>query len=153
LNVLGEGYREAPECFATARSQLDSVIDHWGYVENRETYWSVLQASDVVVSTAAHEFFGIAMVEAVAAGCRPLVPRRLAYPEVLGDGPAWFHNDDPEDIARRLHALAEAKAAGRWDPTEDLARRLAERYAWDRLAGEMDQALLGLGRSLPGLGA
>ena len=49
----------------------------------------VLKESDIFISTADHEFFGIAAVEAVAAGCIPVVPEHLAYPEVLSE----FHNN------------------------------------------------------------
>jgi len=33
------------------------------------------------VSTAQHEFFGLAVVEAIAAGAFPVLPNRLVYPE------------------------------------------------------------------------
>ena len=43
----------------------------------------MLQSMDVVISTAEHEFFGIAVCEAVWAGAVPVLPRRLSYPELV----------------------------------------------------------------------
>lgn len=39
--------------------------------------------SDLIISTANHEFFGISILEAIAAGAYPVLPKMLAYPEVL----------------------------------------------------------------------
>ena len=47
-------------------------------------YRQWLQRSDLVVSCTSHEFFGIAVVEALAAGCMPVVPNDFSYPELLG---------------------------------------------------------------------
>ncbi len=47
-------------------------------------YHQWLQRSDLVVSCTSHEFFGIAVVEALAAGCMPVLPNDFSYPELLG---------------------------------------------------------------------
>ena len=47
--------------FAEARDRLAGHIVNYGYVESRDLYLGALAAGDVVVSTAQHEFFGVAM--------------------------------------------------------------------------------------------
>ncbi|MFT7132051.1 MAG: hypothetical protein ACI81O_000759 [Cyclobacteriaceae bacterium] len=42
-------------------------------------YLALLGRSHVVLSTAIHEFPGVAVLEAVAVGCLPVVPDALAY--------------------------------------------------------------------------
>ncbi len=54
---------------------------------DRDTYLRHLVEADLVVSCARHEFFGVAVVEAVAAGCVPLLPDALSYPELIR--PPW----------------------------------------------------------------
>lgn len=84
LCVLGQRFRSEPACFRQARQELKSQITHFGYVKNRADYLRLLVQGDIVVSTALHEFFGISVVEAVRAGCLPVLPHRLAYPELFG---------------------------------------------------------------------
>ncbi len=82
LVVLGENFRFQPDIFNEAKERLSSFILHWGYVENKLEYGGWLMRGDMVVSTARHEFFGMAVLEAVYAGCRPLLPDALAYREI-----------------------------------------------------------------------
>ena len=56
---------------------------HCGYVESRTEYARLLTRGDIVVSTAKHEFFGMSVLEAVRAGCRPVLPDRLSFPELF----------------------------------------------------------------------
>jgi glycosyltransferase involved in cell wall biosynthesis len=147
LAVLGEQFEEAPPVFAEAREDLADRIDHWGYLETREAYWDVLANADVFVSTAIHEFFGLAAVEAVAAGAEPLVPERLAYPEVLEldrhpERRRYFYDGSGEELAGRLAGIAamarEEKPSGR--EVESLRRRM-ETFFWSATAPRMDAAL------------
>ena len=58
---------------------------------------------DVVVSTADHEFFGIAVCEAVWAGAIPIVPNRLSYVELFPDSPRY---EDLNEAADQIQAIA-----------------------------------------------
>lgn len=83
LIILGQSYGEVPSVFAETFEKLPSnYIRHWGFAQSRREYEELLAEGDVVVSTALHEFFGVAMLEACRAGCIPIVPDRLAYTEL-----------------------------------------------------------------------
>jgi len=112
LALAGSGEGAPTQEFLRARHELDDHIVHWGRVEQDSDYAALLWAADVVVSTAIHEFFGIAVVEAVYCGCRPVLPHRLSYPELI---PASVH----EDVLYREGGLVEA-----------LERALARPHAW-----------------------
>jgi hypothetical protein len=60
VSFLGSHTSDIPECISVALSRLGSRVLHQGPLP-REQYWQALQQADVVVSTAKHEFFGVAM--------------------------------------------------------------------------------------------
>ncbi|MBX2824638.1 MAG: DUF3524 domain-containing protein [Gammaproteobacteria bacterium] len=82
VHVMGQSFRQVPECFPLAREELEANIRTWGYVP-REQYEAVLLQADFVISTALHDFQGLSLLEAIAAGCLPVVPDRVAYPEYV----------------------------------------------------------------------
>lgn len=83
FHVVGQQFRQVPEVFSELKSRLQARnwLGTWGYIEQREEYLKLLSRADVVLSTALHDFQGLAMLEACALGCLPLAPARLAYPE------------------------------------------------------------------------
>jgi glycosyltransferase involved in cell wall biosynthesis len=141
LSVLGERFAESPRIFDVAEREFAEHIDHWGYAESRDAYWRVLANADVLVSTAQHEFFGLSVVEAIAAGVYPLLPRRLSYPELL-TGDEFFYEGGPRELAERLAALAERAAIGAlWIGEADHTSNQAGRFQWEPLTRVMDDEL------------
>ena len=87
LVLAGEQFPTDPEEFVELRRRLGDRLVHYGWAEP-DDYVSLLRSGDVVVSTAHHEFFGIAITEAIYAGAFPILPNRLVYPERISTG---FH--------------------------------------------------------------
>ncbi len=148
LGVIGEQFKDSPEVFGQARLEFAGAIDHWGYQPTREKYEAVLQWADVIVSTANHEFFGLGVVEAVAAGAYPLLPDRLAYPELLDllNRPQmreYFYDGSAADLASKLIALAQTIDRGGdiWAGEPNRARQAVERFFWPAVATKLDDAL------------
>jgi len=125
LAVFGESFKRVPEIFWRAKELLKEEICHFGFVESRQRYLKELSAGDIVVSTAKHEFYGMAVIEAVRAGCRPLLPRRLSYPELFEQ--AYLY--DEGELFSRLRALLLGESLWRQSP-----RDLTERFSWESLA-------------------
>lgn len=128
LSVMGENFKNQPACFAQARERLHERIVHWGYIEDRNEYYRRLAEGDIVVSTALHEFYGISILEAVRAGCRPVLPKRLSYPELFGDE---FLYDEGE-LGQQLIVLLE----GDMDFKREQALIMTEPYSWESRQGD-----------------
>ena len=82
VSVIGQTYDVVPDIFAEAEQRLRDRLVVFGFKSDKAEYHRSLSACHVVVSTALHETYGVAMLEASALGCYPLVPNRLVYPEL-----------------------------------------------------------------------
>ena len=112
LNVIGARFRNQPEVFDWAEQYFADRINRWGYQSSRDEYETALAESDIVVSTANHEFFGIGVLEAISAGCFPLLPNRLSYPSMIeslvedeGQKQAFLYDGTVEGLVRKLRKL------------------------------------------------
>ncbi len=146
VSVIGQQFREIPEVFGWGKGYFAKYIDRWGYQEGRGEYEKALKEADVFVSTAEHEFFGISAVEAGLAGAYPVLPKRLAYPEILAlDGEnaveEFFYDGSVTALAEKLTMLSGRVEKGclLGEDTERIVR-LMERYRWDNLASVLDEA-------------
>lgn len=135
--VAGQQYQTVPEVFERARRDLGDRIVHFGTATDDE-YPSLLARADVVVSTAQHEFFGVAVVEAVAAGAMPLFPDRLSYPELVPSPEPFLYRSHDELVERLVWALTSPEE--RWAAARR-ARSYVERFAWPTVAAAYDELL------------
>jgi glycosyltransferase involved in cell wall biosynthesis len=133
--AVGRVYRDVPPSMLRARKKLGDRIVAWGFLDG-DDYAGMLAASDVVVSTAWQETQGIAVIEAIRAGCDPLLPDRLSYPEVLGPALCEKHlYASKGDLRRRLRWMMRhpERLRARSDHWQEM-----ERFGWPAVAPQFD---------------
>lgn len=123
--VAGQSHVDARGDFERRARRLGDRLMVLGGLDRRQDYAALLRSCDIAVSTARHEFFGLAMAESAYAGCFPLVPDRLAYPEVYPR--ECLYRDEGELVARLRALLTDAR------PAPGTARGVGERYTFERL--------------------
>lgn len=141
--LAGESFRMQPAEFEAARERLGARLVHYGYAESEAEYARLLWSADVVLSTAIHEFFGVSVAEALYCGARPVLPRRLSYPELL---PPEAHDHclyvDFEGLLDRLRAAVAACARGECEGAA--VRGHVARFDWEVQAPVYDALLLSM---------
>ncbi|WP_018872305.1 DUF3524 domain-containing protein [Thioalkalivibrio sp. ALJ16] len=102
LALLGARPEPPPKVLTALRERLGGHIVADRHLP-RSDYEALLARAGIAVSTAVHEFQGLAMLEATAAGATPLVPDALAYREQYPDT-CRYPAADAEALATRLQA-------------------------------------------------
>ncbi|HQW51055.1 MAG TPA: DUF3524 domain-containing protein [Tepidiformaceae bacterium] len=135
--IAGEPGDNPSEAMWRAREALGTRLVHFGFAESRETYGRLLWASDLVISTTRHEFFGVGMVEAMAAGCVPIAPRRYNYPALV---PPQLHEqllfETEAELTEKLRTLLTGAL-----PEREPVRASAARFGWDAVGPAWHEAL------------
>lgn len=126
LILLGQSFKNQPECFLLAKEYFADHLIHSGYAESRRDYAMLLRHADIVVSTAVHEFFGISVLEAVRAGCIPLLPKRLSYPELFPE--KYLYDEGGLEIKLEEYILSNRRLL------HDESRELTEKHCWNAVA-------------------
>lgn len=141
--LLGESAGgKAEEPFHEALKTLGDRVVHFGYCKTAEEYRAWLKRGAIVVSSAVQENFGISVVEAMAYGCLPLLPKRLAYPEVL---PRAFHSahlytSRKDCTAKLCDLLDRCTHNDQRSAARDLARYMAS-HDWGQQVTSYDSVL------------
>ncbi|MCR9141908.1 MAG: DUF3524 domain-containing protein [bacterium] len=138
LVVLGQSFRETPPIFAWARERLGERIVRFESAESRADYFRWLLACDLLPVTSKHDFFGAAVIEAMAAGCYPMLPRRLAYAEHVDGDPRFMYSTNAE-LVERLEAMLKTPGTWRNADTRQAVAAMAARYDWPNLIADYDR--------------
>lgn len=135
--IMGKNHRRhAPE-FEAAQQRLGEQVIHFGHATDA-AYPALLRRSDIVISTAVHEFFGIAILEAIYSGCFPVLPDRLSYPELIPkpQHDVCIYGDFEGLLARLRWALTNTNAAR---AVAGQLRSSVTRFDWDKMARIYDE--------------
>ncbi|MBM9520076.1 DUF3524 domain-containing protein [Desulforhopalus vacuolatus] len=133
LLLLGQSFRFHPVCFNGVEEEFAGNLLHCGFVESREEYLHLLGKGTMVVSTAVHEFYGIAVIEAVRAGCVPLLPARLSYPELFPQENLYGEGELVERLIQHCCMPRKLSAA--------TAVKLTRRFSWQAVATDYEKWL------------
>ncbi len=141
IDIIGESFSCVPEIFSRIKSEFSAHIGRFGFQQSREEYYAALSEADIILSTAAHEFFGISIIEGCTCGALPVAPSRLAYPEVLEGEKQFLYGQTAAELYTKIIALSKIRGNERWYELQDKARRIAAKYYWPVIAAELDSAL------------
>ena len=133
MHVIGQSFRKVPPQMTRISAVLDAAgaLGHFGFLDSRQDYLNLLRDSHVVLSSAIHEFQGIAVLEAVACGCVPLVPDALAYQEFIPERHRYVSQDDAIEA---LTGLSECNMTGTMPAAPDMRQ-----LSWDQQMGSWQQ--------------
>ena len=98
------------------RAGVGARVRWMGHVSDRDQMASLMATADCFVHPNAREPFGLALLEALAAGCRLVAPRSIGIADIVGGrGAVLVDPHDPDALAAGV-----ATALGRPRPRPDL---------------------------------
>lgn len=129
--LVGKVFDEQAE--RTLRDAAPANVELTGFVEDDELARRYASAA-AYVQASTHEGFGMAVAEAMLAGCIPVVTPVGALPEVVGDSGVVVQNDDLAGAIERAIAMGdEERAAAR--------ARVLDRFTLERRGNGLRTAL------------
>jgi glycosyltransferase involved in cell wall biosynthesis len=118
--VVGKAYDHAADYL---RSIAPPNVQLVGYL-SQPALDELMMEANVYVQASAHESFGCSLVEAMLSGCVPVVSRRGALPEVVGEDAIFVDEKSHDDVARGIRLALRASGEAR----EAVARQASARF-------------------------
>jgi glycosyltransferase involved in cell wall biosynthesis len=88
------------------RARAGDNVEFTGWLSDQDLHAAYRRAA-VYVQASRHEGFGLAVAEAMLAGCVPVVMNVTAMPEVVGDSGVLIESQRPEDVAEGVRRALE----------------------------------------------
>jgi glycosyltransferase involved in cell wall biosynthesis len=89
------------------RARASENVELTGWLSDGELH-DLYRRAAVYVQASRHEGFGLAVAEAMLAGCVPVVANVTAMPEVVGDAGILISSQRPEEVAEGIRRALEA---------------------------------------------
>lgn len=152
--ILGADSSKEKRWETRIKREFSRELIYLGWCTTREEYAHWLQRSDIVISTANHETFGISIVESVFCGALPLLPKRLSYPELFPS--EYFEKEhlysktrgDGVDKLLHLIRLVANDPVGH-AKAKDAAKAAVARFRWASMGEVYDQFFADVGAGEP----
>ena len=137
LILLGERKGKSKTLAEILRRFEDRILVA-DYAETQTAYVKSLRHMDVVVSTADHEFFGIAICEAIASGAAPVLPDRLSYRELVPNNERFETIEQAAEMVQKFTERSQRMAAAK------KAKDSIENFRAEQTVHVLDQAIANL---------
>ena len=137
FDIIGGGQ---PDALRALQRDAPSNVTIRPWLPSHELKTRMLNYA-VYAQLSAYESFGMALAEAMQCGCVPVVTRRGALPEVVGDAGWYVPYGDPDATARAIREALDAPAAA----SRAARRRIMERFPLSRRRQGLVDALRALG--------
>jgi glycosyltransferase involved in cell wall biosynthesis len=138
LKFSDKTYLEQLAQYAIEQNLSKRVQFH--YDPNDQELAALYSRCDALVSPSHHEGFGVAVAEAVAAGCFVITTDAGALPETSGGLGLVYPSGSAEQLAEKLISFAKASKQNRY-PTQD--GRSIPRSEWRELAAKYAETMSG----------
>jgi glycosyltransferase involved in cell wall biosynthesis len=140
INIVGEQFRRVPPEFDQIKAHFSKEIRAFGYISDVNDYYKLLSQSDLVLSTSIHEFQGVSIMEAVAAGCIPLVPSRLSYLEYINNSYCYnsYMGNPKKEAVSAVNTLLDILNPQIKKPS---IIGMLQQYSWSELIGQYQSAI------------
>ncbi|MFT7220172.1 MAG: glycosyltransferase involved in cell wall biosynthesis [Candidatus Azotimanducaceae bacterium] len=104
LSLFGQRFKQRPQAFQEIITELTTHgrAGQIAFIPDRAAYLAALGSHHVVLSTASHEFQGLAVLEAIQMGCIPVTPDALCYPEYVPEALRYQDVNQAVDLLMTL---------------------------------------------------
>jgi len=133
--------KRVDEAFDELRGEGSSNLRFTGELSDADLR-GLLSRARVYVQGSYTEGFGVAMTEAMAAGCVPVATRRGALPEVVGDTGFYVEYGDPRGLAEAIRKGLRSQLGMR------ARQRVLERFTIGQRLDTLRSAVLGVDAEL-----
>jgi len=133
--LLGKNNQKKSGYFEGFISRFSHRVLHAGYCDTFEEYASFLWQADICPITSIQDFFGISIAEAVYCNTYPLLPNRLAYPEVYNkENNDHLFYTDIKDLIHQTESLIKKNAFN----SKGVPKNLIQAFDWTNMIKKYD---------------